>query len=95
MSADKALVIKDKERKSSSKDLKLQEAMAKDPGAVGPSVSQKEIVELVNKVGGRQAEVLRKEFSQGQAAISTEVKGLATVMNDIARTIQELKVPPG
>ena len=44
--------------------------MTKEPAG---SVSQ-EVVELINKVGGRQAEVLRNEFSQGQAAMSAEVK---------------------
>ena len=90
MTGDKISPSKDKEKKSVRKDSKLQADMVREPRAAGPSVSQKEIVELVNKVGGRQAEVLRKEFSHGQAAISTEVRGLATVMTDIARTIQEL-----
>ena len=81
---------KDKDRKS-SKDSKLQAEMNKEP--VG-SVSQ-EVVELVNKVGGRQAEVLRKEFSQGQAAMSAEVKGMASVLAGIAKSLQDLKeVPP-
>ena len=84
MTGDKISPSKDKEKKSVRKDSKLQADMVREPSV------QKEIVELVNKVGGRQAEVLRKEFSHGQAAISTEVRGLATVMTDIARTIQEL-----
>ena len=81
---------KEKDKKSGNKDAKLQADMSKEPAA---GVSHQEIVELVNKVGGRQAEVLRKEFSQGQAAISTEVKGLSTVMSDIAKSIQDLKTP--
>lgn len=55
---------KDKDKKSSSgkdKDNKLLDDMAKDPN--------REVVELVNNLGGRQAEALRKEFSQRQAAM--------------------------
>ena len=51
-----------KDKKSSSgKDNKLLDDMAKDPN--------REVVELVNNLGGRQAEALRKEFSQRQAAM--------------------------
>ena len=73
---------------SSGKDSKLQAEMSKEPGV---TVSQQEIVELVKMVGGRQSEVLRKEFSQWQAAMSTEVKVLASVLSGIAKSLQDLK----
>ena len=60
--------------------------MAKEP--VAPN---QEVIELVNKLGGRQAEVLRKEFSLGQAAMKDEVKSLASVMVGIAKTLEGFK----
>ena len=83
---------KDKDGKSSSskdKDSKLLAEMSKEPGA-----PNQEVIELVNKLGGRQAEVLRKEFSLGQAAMKDEVKSLGTVMAGIAKTLQGLKEIP-
>ena len=57
---------KDKDGKKSSfskdKDTRLLSEMAKEPLA-----PNQDVIELVNKLGGRQAEVLRKEFSLGQA----------------------------
>ena len=82
---------KDKDKKSSSskdKDPKLLAEMSKDP-------NHQEVVDLVNKHGGRQAEVLRKEFSQGQSAMREEIKSLAAVMADVAKTLEELKDTPG
>ena len=87
---------KEKEKKSSSssskdkdKDGKLLAEMAKEPATVN-----QDVIELVNRLGGRQAEVLRKEFSQGQATMSAEVKNLALVMTTIAKTLEGLKEPP-
>ena len=85
---------KDAKRSSSGKDKdkdsRLLAEMSKEP--VAPN---QELVELVNKLGGRQAEVLRKEFSQGQAAMKDEVKNLTSVMSNIEKTLQELKEIPG
>lgn len=81
---------KDKDKKSSSgkdKDTKLLAEMTKDP-------NQEVIEQLVNKLGGRQAEALRKEFSQGQANMKDEIKSLATVMADVAKTLEGLKDIP-
>ena len=84
---------KDKDSKKSSsskdKDSRLLSEMAKEP--VAPN---QEVIELVNKLGGRQAEVLRKEFSQGQAAMKDEVKGLANILVGIAKTLEGLKESP-
>ena len=83
---------KDKDGKSSSskdKDSKLLAEMSKEPGA-----PNQEVIELVNKLGGRQAEVLRKEFSLGQAAMKDEVKSLASVMVGIAKTLEGFKEIP-
>ena len=55
---------KEKEKKPSSsskdkdKDGRLLAEMAKEPATVN-----QDVIELVNRLGGRQAEVLRKEFS--------------------------------
>ena len=84
---------KDKDGKKSSsskdKDNRLLSEMAKEP--VAPN---QEVIELVNKLGGRQAEVLRKEFSLGQAAMKDEVKSLASVMVGIAKTLEGFKEIP-
>ena len=81
---------KDKDKKSSSckdKDTKLLAEMTKDP-------NQEVIEQLVNNLGGRQAEVLRKEFSQEQADMKDKIKSLATVMADVAKTLEGLKDIP-
>ena len=84
---------KDKDGKKSSsskdKDTRLLSEMAKK--LVAPN---KEVIELLNKLGGRQAEVLRKEFYLGQAAMKEEVKSLAPVMVGIAKTLEGFKEIP-
>ena len=80
---------KDKDKKSSSskdKDNKLLTDMSRDPN--------QEVTDLVNKLGRRQAEALRKEFSQGQSSMKDEIKSLATVMADVAKTLDGLKNIP-
>ena len=62
--------------------------MSKEPGG---SNANQEVVELVNKLGGRQAEVFRKEFNKGHEALNTEVKGLASTLSNNVSSLQELK----
>ena len=75
---------KDKDGKKSpsskDKDTRLLSEMAKE--LVAPN---QEVIELVNKLGGR------KEFSLGQAAMKEEVKSLAPVMVGIAKTLEGFK----
>jgi hypothetical protein len=85
-------VKKSSSSKDKDKDSRLLADMAKEPAVV--NIVNQEMVELVNKYGGRQAEVLRKEFSQGQAAMSAEVKSLSSVMIGIAKTLEDLKEVP-
>ena len=80
---------KDKDKKSSSskdKDNKLLTEMSKDPN--------QEVIDLINKLGRRQAEALRKELSQGQSSMKDEIKSLATVMAGVAKTLDGLKDIP-